>query len=328
MCYYKTDWNWTCKTDWSCDFGHFWGFYSFWNFDSNCFTQCEPESVIHVSCPESGVPASELPKEGHTLTLIGDDISAEAAEWGLVITHTSENGGLTEAWDSGEYRIIQVNNNDAEVNICHFIDVSVNNYNKCGTDINIYLASKGDIETGCGRDKIDISVEKDGETGFTISSGGGRDAITLTGDGTVLDINAGWGNDVVDISGLGSSCGIIDGGCGRDTLVLGQHTDTVAFKNFEAVVGAECSNASLVLGQEILDSNGSYRFGMVFSDIELSFECNDVIIKEDCLSWYEACYVEKLGFNSEEFDAYTVKFGDDCYNIITDDDLSGACGCA
>lgn len=91
------------------------------------------------------------------------------------------------------------------------------------------------VETGAGNDKIFVNTTGAGTT--TVSAGEGNDVVELQADGTgVLSVNLGAGDDTFNVNGGAvSATDVIDGGEGKDTLMLSSvgAANIGAFQNFE-----------------------------------------------------------------------------------------------
>lgn len=103
------------------------------------------------------------------------------------------------------------------------------------------------VETGAGKDTINIATTGTGAT--TVNAGDGDDTVNLNDRGTgKLTVNLGAGNDTFNVAvGKAVSAGdVIDGGDGKDTLLLSivGASNIASFSNFE-VFDAKGLNAAL-----------------------------------------------------------------------------------
>ncbi len=102
------------------------------------------------------------------------------------------------------------------------------------------------VESGAGKDTVTINTSGDGTT--TVSAGDGNDTVTLNARGTgKLTVDLGAGDDAFTVTGSAVSAGdLIDGGAGKDTLLLSivGAANIASFSNFE-VFDAKGLNAAL-----------------------------------------------------------------------------------
>ncbi|BDU35911.1 hypothetical protein [Vibrio nigripulchritudo] len=274
--------------------------------------------------------AGNLTVENATQAIIGtgwsfgldEGVDLANYDWG----HGGKIYARTEEWDKGNYKEAKIEGDSSCVYLENFVDVNVSLNNYCGSKVFINNSKRGDIETGCGHDKIYISVQSNNslwENDFDISTGAGNDVIKMVDSNnshlTDVTINAGSGHDFVDISKLkNAEDGIVrdvDGGSGFDKFVFGTD-DSVDFKNFEVIVGtAQTSNFNLT--SEHLKNNGFDQYGLVVTGSNFALEGVDSVSHSE-LSETQEAYLNWLGYDDDEYSALTVFDGSDTYTILTD----------
>jgi hypothetical protein len=235
-----------------------------------------------------------------------------------------------DTWNKTGFKEAQVHNDSDIVIIDNFVDVDINNTNTEGSEIYVYNAKRGNITTSDGDDTIEIGVysnSSDWTNTFTIDSGAGNDSILMTNvqnsKYTSFDIDAGSGNDKVDVSDLSSPYAssvsrLVDGGEGIDTLVISDNS--VSFSNFEVVVGSESDfSTSIAITSDLLASNAS-DFGLVFSNLDLSFSSDLEFDTTSILSTEQSDYLDSLGFDASDYASLTTYIDDVSYTIFTDDE--------
>lgn len=110
--------------------------------------------------------------------------------------------------------------------------------------VNIVDAKRGIIETGSGADKISIALLTNNagwQNEFTVRSGAGNDQISFTtgtarsnakvtdGKFTTAIIDAGEGDDVIDLSAVNFKGSVVSGGTGYDLIIASQGKDVFTF---------------------------------------------------------------------------------------------------
>jgi hypothetical protein len=320
------------------NFGHHqWGQGS--DDDSTPADGCAPgtntdSTIIAGTTNTDGTGSSvNLTLDNASLSLIGDGtVTAD----GVVITHTTATDGTSATsvtvadWNQDGFKELQVINADDLVTIDGVVDVDIHNTGY-SSDIEITDVKRGQIETACGDDTINISVYSNTTNwvnNFTISSGAGDDSITMTNsqnsDFTGFTIDAGKGNDSVDVSGLNgplsdSVVRFADGGDGVDTLTF-SGTDTLSFENFEVVQGVDTTTqAALTLGSALLAANDDSSYGLVLSNVDVSFDSSVTSYDSSALSCSESHYLDSLGLTASDFVSIAVTTDQGVYDILTDD---------
>jgi len=137
-------------------------------------------------------------------------------------------------WNGYDTKEVKVDANDRNIKVANFVDVDINAQGSlAGIEVEVLDAKRGEVNTGAGDDRIEVAMKSNGASKawnnmFTIDSGAGNDAIVMTNSKnsnyTSIDINAGSGDDVIDISAVSAGSTdvsrVINGGSGND-FVLG-----------------------------------------------------------------------------------------------------------
>ncbi|RQW64959.1 hypothetical protein [Vibrio viridaestus] len=274
--------------------------------------------------------ATNLDESNATLTVTdGESIYDD----GAYLNETDSSYVYVDEWNKDGFKEAQVYSDDSEVIVNNFVDVDIENSSE-DAHVYVYEAKRGNITTSDGDDTISVSVKSNNinwSNTFNVNSGNGDDIITFdnyeNSQNTSLNIDAGDGNDTVDISGLNVadvSEGVsrdIDGGDGLDTLVLSSQTG-VTFENFEVITAANSdSTVELTLDSDLLATNGS-EDGLVLTGFDVDASDFDSASVSD-LSADDASYLSSLGLDASDYTALTVDYGDTSYHVLTDDsDLS------
>lgn len=267
------------------------------------------------------------------------------SEDGVTVNHMSFGPGLNvtyaglDEWNYHHHQDISIINNDDSIVVDNYMNVVIDTTaNEHGASIQVDDAKRGTITTGNGDDRIDVDVYSDsaeGDNRFTIASGDGDDVIALRhsqhSEYTSIDMNAGKGNDIIDVSDLASSDTFaasrhIDGGEGTDAITI-SGDNMVSFDNVELVRGTD--DASLTITSEMLAHNNSLG-GMIFADVALSFD--DSILSYDVRDFTEQdCRYMGTGLNhvwggdhsfdydAEDYVVVTVQTAEGSYELITND---------
>jgi hypothetical protein len=234
-----------------------------------------------------------------------------------------------DTWNKAGFKEAQIHNDSDIVIVDNFVDVDIDNTNTSGSEIYLYNSKRGNITTSDGDDTIEIGVYTNNSgwvNKFTIDSGAGNDSILMTNvqnsKYTSFDIDVGSGNDKVDVSGLSSPYAssvsrLVDGGEGIDTLVISD--SSVSFSNFEVVVGSKSDfGTSIAITSDLLASNAS-DFGLVFSNIDVSFASGFEFDAPSMLSADQAHYLDSLGLDTADYVSLTTHVDDVSYTVLTDD---------
>ncbi len=289
-----------------------------------------PSSVLLGTTNTDGSGSSvNLTVENASLSLLGD---GSVTQDGASMTHTtnddySETYVAVSSWNQDGYKEVKISNADDALTINGVVDVDINNTSSSGVDIEISSAKRGQIDTACGDDNIDITVFSNNDhwvNDFVIDTGAGNDSLVMTDSQnssfTSLEIDMGRGNDSVDVAGLSlpSSSSVtreIDGGDGFDILALSADSK-VDFANFESIQGV--GEVELSLSGELLAANDGVR-GLVFSDVDLTFTEDVCSISIDSLSWCENSYLDSLGLGADDYIAVQVTSTNGYYELYTND---------
>lgn len=147
------------------------------------------------------------------------------------------------SWNSVKNALIQ-SDSAANVVLKGFVHTDVYLQGKGDSSVYIESAKRGNVETGSGNDTVEISLATNNsgwENTFNVKTGLGSDTITFkagladgiakTTDGhfTTVTIDAGAGNDTVDLSGLNLKSATIIGGTGVNTLTGSNGSDTYVY---------------------------------------------------------------------------------------------------
>jgi hypothetical protein len=244
-----------------------------------------------------------------------------------------------DVWNKLGYKEVQINNDSDFVLVKNFVDVDITNTNDDGAVINVLDAKRGHITTADGDDTISITTFSNSASWsntFNINSGDGDDSITLTASTKVptgytsansqytsFHIEAGAGDDSVNVSGLKAPVSsavsrVVDGGEGLDTLTL-SGDDSVSFSNFEVVIGTEKNfGTSITVDSDLLVANAS-EFGLVFSNVDVSFDSGTELVVSSMLSDAQTDYLDSLGLDASDYASLTTYVNDHAYTVFTDD---------
>ncbi len=178
-------------------------------------------------------------------------------------------------WNQAGFKEVQVNSeaDNKFIFVENFVDVDIN---ATGENAHVVVsdAKRGEITTGEGNDTVFVSVNSNGGMNtnwanhFEIDTGAGNDHIVMTDSNlsnfTSLDINAGSGDDVVNISGLSNAFSHysdvtreIEGGEGNDAIFVSGEVNgsehAVSLSGFEAIIGV--GDASVNVTSDLLENN-------------------------------------------------------------------------
>lgn len=311
--------------------------HSCYSYSSGCgrHSDASASSILAGTTNTDGTGSSvNLTLDNASLSLLGN---GSVTQDGVTLTHTthgaySETWVSVSEWNQDGYKEVKINNADDALSIRGVVDVDITNSSSTGVSIDIASAKRGQIETGCGDDDINITVysnNNDWVNDFVINTGAGDDSLTMAdaqnSSFTSLEIDMGRGNDSVDVAGLSlpSSDAVsreIDGGRGFDSITLSS-TSAVEFSNFEWVQGE--GDVELALSADLLADNDAYR-GLVFSDVELTFADDVHSVSFESLSWCDVRYLDSLGLDSSDYIALDVCTADGSYEVLTND-TNGFC---
>ncbi|RQW63895.1 hypothetical protein [Vibrio viridaestus] len=310
--------------------------HSFWGPNHHHQWGVHEEAVDSTSSDSSIIAGTAystyLTLDNATVSLSGDGTISQD---GVTITHSTGWCGYSstyitsDVWNESGYKSVQIINDDDSIYVNNIVDINIVNESSTGTDIDLINVKRATIETGSGDDDINISVYSNNinwNNTFTISTGDGNDSVvmsdTLNTKNTSFDVSLGDGRDTLDVSSIDSDSTIdtsryADGGDGLDTLIFSGQ-DTVEFENFEVIKGSD--DAGLTIDSELLESNDSSYFGLVLSNVDVSFDDSVTVADTDDLSWAETAYLCSLGLNASDYSSLTVTADDgSTYHLLTDD---------
>ncbi|MBR0558158.1 rhizobiocin [Ciceribacter sp. L1K23] len=167
------------------------------------------------------------------------------------------NFDVATAWNSVK-NVLAVSESSDNVVFKDFVHVDVYLGGTGNSTVNVLNAKRGNIETGDGNDTVNLSLVSN-DSGwvnkFNISTGAGNDTITLLqgnalstiggvvaagavnggngivdGSMTTVVIDAGLGNDTIDLSAVNLKSSVVTGGKGIDTMFASSGADTFVFK--------------------------------------------------------------------------------------------------
>ncbi|NQZ52231.1 MAG: hypothetical protein HRT95_19285 [Moritella sp.] len=148
---------------------------------------------------------------------------------------------VANRWNGYNTKEVRIDADDRDINVANFVDVDINAQgSQAGIDVEVLYAKRGEVNTGAGDDVIAVSLKSNGATNawnnlFTIDSGAGNDDIIVTNSEnsnyTSLNINAGSGDDYVDISEVSAGnkdvSRVINGGSGNDFIKGSDSSDII-----------------------------------------------------------------------------------------------------
>jgi len=321
--------NWVININHNFHYGfdhHHWD-YNHWDHNSSS------DSVILTGETNTDGTGSSvnLSLDNATLSLIGD---GSVTQDGVILTHStschsSSTDVYSNVWDENGYKEVKIDSNDDSITVKNIVDVDINNHSHSGVDIDLINVKRGEIDTDCGNDHIDIGVYSNNtlwSNDFDIHTGSGNDTVNmndvLNTQNTSFNIDLGCGNDSLDVSGLATEGNLdvtryADGGNGLDTLIFSGQ-DTVEFDNFEVVTGD--NNASLTVGSDLLAANDSSWHGLVLSNIDVNFDDSVTVSHIDDTSWCDSHYLTSLGLDADDYSSLIVTDSDGAtFHVLTDD---------
>lgn len=242
-------------------------------------------------------------------------------------------------WNQAGFKEVQVNSeaDNKFIFVENFVDVDINATGENAAVV-VSDAKRGEITTAEGDDTVFVSVYSNGGMNtnwankFEIDTGAGNDKIVMVDSNlsnfTSLEINAGSGDDVVDLSGLSNAFSHyadvsrdIDGGEGNDVIFVSGEINgdehSVSLSGFEAIVGV--GDASVNVTSDLLENNyfdvpndldavsGEL---LVLSDIDVSLGDGIVVLDWDSeLVSLEESYLESVGIDADSDDYSWVLLG-------------------
>lgn len=155
------------------------------------------------------------------------------------------------SWNAAGAKELKIDAIDTNVVGTDFVDVDINSADSTsGIDISLYNSKRGEVETGSGSDSVHITVQSNSanwDNTFVVNTNAGDDSIIFENSEnsqfTHLDIDAGSGDDIIDISALNANSfsadgRILDGGSGDDTITGSDGNETIIGGSGDDVINA------------------------------------------------------------------------------------------
>ncbi|KAA3501440.1 rhizobiocin [Rhizobium rhizogenes] len=174
----------------------------------------------------------------------------------------SFNFDVTSAWNSVK-NVLAKSDSAENLSFKDFVQVDVHLGGTTASTVEVLNAKRGNISTGSGNDTVTVSLlsnDKSWVNAFNIDTGAGNDTITIKagsalndlsaagagglaagtnvvndgkgitdGSATTVTINAGDGNDFIDLSGVKLASSLVTGGKGIDHIIASGGADTFVF---------------------------------------------------------------------------------------------------
>lgn len=174
----------------------------------------------------------------------------------------SSNGftfDVSSAWNSVKNALAQSDTSE-NLTFKDFVQVDVHLGGTGSSTVEVINAKRGNISTGAGNDTVNVSVvsnDKAWVNAFNIDTGAGNDTITVKagtafndagaggiaagtnvvnggagvtdGSFTSVKIDAGAGDDKIDLSGVNLASSLVTGGKGVDKIIASGGADTFVF---------------------------------------------------------------------------------------------------
>lgn len=165
---------------------------------------------------------------------------------------------VSSAWNSVKNALAKSDSSE-NLSFKDFVQVDVHLGGTGSSSVEVINAKRGNISTGAGNDTVVLSVvsnDKGWVNAFNIDTGAGNDTITVkagtafndaSGSGIVgtqavnggagvtdgsftsVKIDAGDGNDTIDLSGVKLASSLVTGGKGIDHIIASSGADTFVF---------------------------------------------------------------------------------------------------
>ncbi|CUX63196.1 MULTISPECIES: M10 family metallopeptidase C-terminal domain-containing protein [Rhizobium/Agrobacterium group] len=165
---------------------------------------------------------------------------------------------VSSAWNSVKNALAKSDTSE-NLSFKDFVQVDVHLGGTGSSSVEVLNAKRGNISTGAGNDTVVLSVvsnDKGWVNAFNIDTGAGNDTITVkagtafndaSGSGIVgtqavnggagvtdgsftsVKIDAGEGNDTIDLSGVKLASSLVTGGKGIDHIIASSGADTFVF---------------------------------------------------------------------------------------------------
>ncbi|MDA5635635.1 MULTISPECIES: rhizobiocin [Rhizobium/Agrobacterium group] len=174
----------------------------------------------------------------------------------------SFNFDVTSAWNSVK-NVLAKSDSAENLSFKDFVQVDVHLGGTTASNVEVLNAKRGNISTGSGNDTVTLSLlsnDKAWVNAFNIDTGAGNDTIIVKagsalndlssagaggvaagtnvvnggkgitdGSATSVTINAGDGNDTIDLSGVKLASSLVTGGKGIDHIIASGGADTFVF---------------------------------------------------------------------------------------------------
>lgn len=215
----------------------------------------EAELAAAVKALEAGTEATEVSAPG-----VGSMIDKSSVNVAGVPSAGTKNGtveitldnatgaynfDVTTAWNTVK-NVLAVSSDAEKVMFQDFVhtDITLGTGGGLGTSVvDVVNAKRGNVTTGEGGDIVNVSLVSNEATwvnAFNVKTNGGNDSISFgvgtgpgitNGSATTLFIDAGAGNDIVDLSAISAKSATIIGGAGTDRMIASGGVDTFVIKN-------------------------------------------------------------------------------------------------
>ncbi|MGD8110655.1 hypothetical protein [Vibrio sp. TRT 17S01] len=312
-------------------------------------------SIIFGTTNTSGHGSSANLNEDNGFVVNSDDyyhpVGVSAHQW------TSEDGRehieiSADIWNNWHTKEVKIESSVTDITVSNFVDFDITNTTDEDTYITVTDAKRGSIDTsgGSSNDVITIGVNPhlnqydniwpSNQHGFNIKTGDGNDIVTLNDtspegslygtERTIFNIDLGAGNDIfineMDASGGGpqevhpEEYRHADGGEGLDVYVPptgGNFWTDGGISGFEVITDFDESQDSVFMLKDLSDwGEFESEYGLVCTGVTVVELNMDVPYAQE-INDGQAAYLESLGLDSSQFDAYW--FGDSC--ILSDTEV-------
>lgn len=207
--------------------------------------------------------ATTQTKSGSSLNsgIIQVDNPANKVAVGYNADTNSFNFDVTTAWNSVK-NVLAKSDTSENLSFKDFVHVDVHLGGTGSSNVEVLNAKRGNISTGSGNDTVTVSLvsnEKFWVNAFNVDTGAGNDSITFKagkafndtsaegtggiasapavnggagvtdGSFTTVKIDAGAGDDKIDLSGVNLASSLVTGGKGVDRIIASGGADTFVF---------------------------------------------------------------------------------------------------
>jgi Ca2+-binding RTX toxin-like protein len=218
---------------------------------------------------------------------IGTEIVTQSVAVGAVGSSGSGTGGTVEiafneaantydfdvltAWNSVK-NVKAVSEDSESLTFSNFVHTDVILGGTGDSTVNIFDAKRGNVVTGAGDDSVNLTTltnDAGWTNAFTISTNAGDDKIVIgagsagvagagvkNGSLTTFTINAGTGNDTIDLSGISAKASFLTGGKGADEMYASGGVDTFVFVAGDT--GTKITTADTIIGFGVNDKLDLY----------------------------------------------------------------------